>query len=118
MDLGVKLKNLRKSHKLSLKELSAITGISPSFLSDIENGRSNPSIENLKLIAGALDTPISYFIEDPKANKFSFIFEDNDLMSIIDLIKDFKEWTSQDKAELLYYLRAKKFIRNSSKNNS
>lgn len=39
-------------------------------------------------------------------------------MSIIDLIKDFKEWTSQDKAELLYYLRAKKFIRNSNKDNS
>ncbi|MCG0276769.1 MAG: helix-turn-helix domain-containing protein [Thermosediminibacteraceae bacterium] len=33
-----------------------------SFLSDIENGRSNPSLERLKEIAEALDTTVSYLL--------------------------------------------------------
>lgn len=117
--LGIRLKEIRKAKRLSLKELSNKTNgkISISFLSDIENGRSNPSLKNLKLIAGALETPISYFIEDSKDSMFFSDIDDSDFIRVINLLKDFKDWSIEDKKELLYYLNAKKVIR-ASKNNS
>ena len=62
MNVGERIKQLRKEKKLTLKELSHKADISISFLSDIENGRSNPSLERLKDIAEALDTTISYLL--------------------------------------------------------
>ncbi|MEA5009686.1 helix-turn-helix domain-containing protein [Clostridium tyrobutyricum] len=114
--IGTKLKEIRKANRLSLKELSnRIDGkISISFLSDIENGRSNPSFENLKLIAAALETPVSFFIEDSKDNIFSNANNDADFMHVINLLQDFKDWNIEDKKELLYYLKAKKVIRDTT----
>ncbi|AZV57644.1 helix-turn-helix transcriptional regulator [Clostridium sp. AWRP] len=113
--IGTKLRKIRKATGLSLKQLSSkINGkISISFLSDIENGRSNPSFENLKLIATALETPISYFIEDSKDSIFSSTIDDADFIHIINLLQDFKDWSIEDKKELLFYLKAKKVIRDS-----
>ncbi|WP_446899246.1 helix-turn-helix domain-containing protein [Clostridium sp. LBM24168] len=114
--IGKKLKKIRKANKLSLKELSSrIDGkISISFLSDIENGRSNPSFENLKLIADALETPVSLFIEDSENNIFFNAANDADLMHVINLLQGFKDWNIEDKKELLYYLKAKKVIRDNT----
>lgn len=114
MDLGDKLKAIRKAKGLSLKQLSKDTDekISVSFLSDIENNRSNPSIDRLKIIANTLNTPVSYFIDDSESNVFSSAIEDTDFIPIIELLKDFKDWNIEDKKELLYYLKAKKTIRN------
>ena len=53
MNLGKKLKHFRKCNGLSLKELSTLTNLSISFLSDIEHDRSNPSISNLKILSKA-----------------------------------------------------------------
>ncbi|AVK49007.1 transcriptional regulator [Clostridium sp. MF28] len=113
MDLGDKLKSIRKAKGLSLKQLSKDTNekISVSFLSDIENSRSNPSIDNLKIIANTLNTPVSYFIDDTENSLFSSAIEDTDFIPIIELLKDFKDWNIEDKKELLYYLKAKKTIR-------
>ena len=113
MDLGDKLKAIRKAKGLSLKQLSKDTNeqVSTSFLSDIENGRSNPSIDSLKIIATTLNTPVSYFIDDSESNVFSSAIEDINFIPIIELLKDFKDWNIEDKKELLYYLKAKKTIR-------
>lgn len=62
MNVGERIKRLRKERKLTLRELSEKVDISISFLSDIENGRSNPSLERLKSIAEALDTTVSYLL--------------------------------------------------------
>lgn len=67
-NIGLIIKSLRKEKKYTLKDLSQKAGISISFLSDIENGRSNPSIERLKDIAEALDTPIAFFLGDNEAS--------------------------------------------------
>ncbi|WML35957.1 helix-turn-helix transcriptional regulator [Clostridium sp. OS1-26] len=60
--IGDRIKTLRKEHSLTLKDLSEKANISVSFLSDIENGRSNPSLERLNDIAKALDTTTSYLL--------------------------------------------------------
>lgn len=60
--IGDRIKALRKELSLTLKDLSEKANISISFLSDIENGRSNPSLERLNDIAKALDTTTSYLL--------------------------------------------------------
>lgn len=113
MELGYKLKAIRKAKGLSLKELSEKTKgqISISFLSDIENGRGKPSIESLKIIASTLNTPVSYFIDDSENSLFSGAIEDIEFIPIVELLRDFKNWNIEDKKELMYYLKAKKTIR-------
>lgn len=63
-NIGLLIKSIRKEKGYTLKELSQKVGISISFLSDIENGRSNPSVERLVDIALALETPVSFFLGD------------------------------------------------------
>lgn len=113
MNIGEKLKSVRKSQGLSLKVLAEKTGISVSFLSDVENGRSNPSIDNLKLISVSLNTSVSYFVDDSVGTTFDTLVNNVDMLPLIELLQDFKEWELEDKKELMYYLRAKKCIRDS-----
>lgn len=62
MKIGQTIKKYRKQKGLTLKELSELTGISISFLSDIERGRRNPSIENAVIIAKALSFDASIIL--------------------------------------------------------
>ena len=52
---GVKLKQLRHQKKLTLKELSQKSGLSFSYLSEIEKGKKYPKPEKILLLATALD---------------------------------------------------------------
>lgn len=63
MEVGEKIKKIRKERKLTQKQLASIAQISNSFLCDIEKGRSNPSLESLKDIAKALDKDIRDFFD-------------------------------------------------------
>jgi transcriptional regulator with XRE-family HTH domain len=51
---GKFLKNKRESRKLGMREMSRAINISPSYLSDLEHGRTNPSLETLRIIADFL----------------------------------------------------------------
>ena len=51
MDIGKKIKELRKSKNLTQEEFSEQIGISRSYLSDIENNRKSPSVETLDKLA-------------------------------------------------------------------
>ncbi|SDH81483.1 helix-turn-helix domain-containing protein [Halanaerobium congolense] len=62
MNLGEKIKRLQKINDYSLRELASKVGISHTFLSDIENNRSNPSLERLKDIAEALNVNVSFLL--------------------------------------------------------
>ncbi|WP_434302629.1 helix-turn-helix domain-containing protein [Clostridium botulinum] len=68
MNVSTKLRNLRKENNLTLKELSSTSGISVSFISDIENRRRNPSIETLKTLADALGVSVNEFFDDNNEN--------------------------------------------------
>lgn len=62
MNLGERIKKLQKVNDYSLRELASKVGISHTFLSDIENNRSNPSLERLKDIAEALNINVSFLL--------------------------------------------------------
>ena len=49
--LGLGLRTIRLQHQMTLKQLSSISELSVSFLSDIENDRSVPSLRTLQILA-------------------------------------------------------------------
>ncbi|MBF0276685.1 MAG: helix-turn-helix transcriptional regulator [SAR324 cluster bacterium] len=52
IDLGERIRKERQKRKLTLEKFSNMTGLSKSFLSQIERGVTEPSITSLKKIAG------------------------------------------------------------------
>ncbi len=64
MTIGKKLRKSRNDKGMSLRELATKVELSASFLSQIEQGKASPSIENLKKIAHTLDVRVAYLIED------------------------------------------------------
>lgn len=58
MKIEFKIKEIRKSNKISLKELSKRTGISKTHLNDIENNLKMPSLLICIIIAKALKKDI------------------------------------------------------------
>ena len=56
--------------------------LSASFLSQIEQGKASPSIENLKKIANSLDVRVSYLIEDEEVKKDTVLIRRNERDSI------------------------------------
>jgi transcriptional regulator with XRE-family HTH domain len=56
--LGKRIAYLRKEKKLSQLELSYASHISKNYLSDLENGRRNPSLAILNRLAKALGIPL------------------------------------------------------------
>lgn len=52
-NIAVELRALRVAHRLTLAEVAEQTGISVSFLSDVERGRTDPSLETLRKLAAS-----------------------------------------------------------------
>ena len=61
MNIGNKIKDLRKLNKMTQMELAAKANISRSYLADIERNRYNASLETLKAIATALNVNLKVF---------------------------------------------------------
>lgn len=61
--MGSKIRQQRRKRSLTLKELSSRTGLSISFLSEIERGLAQPSMASLKKIRKALGISLLTFRE-------------------------------------------------------
>jgi quercetin dioxygenase-like cupin family protein/lambda repressor-like predicted transcriptional regulator len=57
--VGKTIRTLRKEKGLSLRELSRLAGLSTSFLSMVERGRSSLALTSLNNVAKALDTDLA-----------------------------------------------------------
>ena len=55
---GAHIRALRHERELSKEEVAHRAGLHVTYLSGIERGRRNPSLKNLRRIAGALDVPV------------------------------------------------------------
>jgi transcriptional regulator with XRE-family HTH domain/quercetin dioxygenase-like cupin family protein len=62
-DLGERLKEVRVRAGLSLREVARQAGVSPSFISQIENGKSQPSVATLYSLTQLLDISIDELFE-------------------------------------------------------
>ncbi len=57
-NIGLNIRKYRKQMKLSQVELAVEVGIDRAYLSEIENGRTNPSVNVLYALADALKIEI------------------------------------------------------------
>lgn len=62
--IAQRLRELRQEHRLTMRGLAELAGVSASLISDVERGRVEPSISVLKRLAGALDTTLIYFFSE------------------------------------------------------
>lgn len=59
MKVGGELRRLRKNSRLTLVEIGEKTGLSVSFLSDIERGRTKPSLDTLEKLAAVYQVNVN-----------------------------------------------------------
>ena len=69
LNLGKKLKAYRQLNNMTIRDLANKTSITSSMLSQIEHGTVNPSINTLRVIAAALDTPLYDFFKEELEGK-------------------------------------------------
>jgi transcriptional regulator with XRE-family HTH domain len=62
MKLQDRLKELRTNRDLTLKGVAERSGLSVSYLSDIERGRTTPTLNTLEVIAEALEMSVIDFL--------------------------------------------------------
>lgn len=95
MDIGRRIRDLRKSKKLTLAELSEKSGVAVATLSRIENGRMTGTLESHISIAKALDLTLPELYSDmekpltiQKKDDYADLFVHDEKASSIILTKD------------------------------
>jgi len=66
--LADRLRQRRKALKLTLKDVAERSGLSFSFISQLERSLTMPSLTSLLALARALDTSINSFLEQPRGD--------------------------------------------------
>jgi transcriptional regulator with XRE-family HTH domain len=66
-DFGLTIRRLREERKLSLKEMAARSGLTPSFLSQVERNLTSPSVASLRRVAQAFGVPLTALFQGPTA---------------------------------------------------
>jgi transcriptional regulator with XRE-family HTH domain len=91
MQIGTKLRLLRKSKGLSTSDLAAMVNISQSYYSRFENDKAVPDVVMLSSILGALGTTMSDFFAD-----------DSDQLppDLLQLIETAKKLTPEERKKL------------------
>lgn len=64
IDVGGRIRSLRKRRRLSLNQLASMTGIAASNLSSIELNKTSPTLVTLARIADAFDVKISSLVDE------------------------------------------------------
>ena len=74
--IGDRIKHLRQRKQMGLVELGRHTGLSASFLSQLETGRVVPTLRNLARIAMVFSKDMSYFFEPERPELFRVLRAD------------------------------------------
>lgn len=64
MELGDKIRSLRLKQKISIEQLSSMTGLSKGLISQIERDITGPSVASLWKISKALNVTMNYFFDE------------------------------------------------------
>ena len=69
IDIGAKIREIRKSKNLSIAELAEKTGLSTGIISQIERDLVTPSVVTFWKISKALEVSFGYFFDEEEADK-------------------------------------------------
>lgn len=64
--IGERISRIRKERGLTLKDMVAYTGFSAGYLSNLETGKTSPTLENLKMITGVLEVDLLELLTSEK----------------------------------------------------
>ena len=95
MSIGSNLKNIRKSKKLSIRDLVELSNVGKSTISDIENDNVNPTTNTLEKLASALSVSVSDFFNSSASDN------DNIEFNVPKEYTDKYKVTSRDKKQYL-----------------
>lgn len=84
-EIGRKLRQLRLRKKIALVELGKHTGLSPSMLSQLENGRLTPTLPTLARIAMVFDVGMEHFFGNRRGAKLFSVVRAKERMRFPDL---------------------------------
>lgn len=82
LEIGGKIKDLRQKKSYTLKDVSALTGLSKPLISQIENNRVVPPVATLLKLARALDVGLSFFFQESETKDRVVITRKNERRSI------------------------------------
>ncbi|MBI4688656.1 MAG: helix-turn-helix transcriptional regulator [Nitrospirae bacterium] len=85
IDLGKRIRTLRKLKGLTQEELGEKSGVSYKFIGEIERGEVNPSLNSLRQIAKSLDLPVRELF--PQAEEILLQFSSQELQLIKKALK-------------------------------
>jgi|LSQX01.1.fsa_nt_gb transcriptional regulator with XRE-family HTH domain len=115
MPLSERLRRSRIKLDLTLKDVNRLTGISVSFLSEIERGKTNPSIETIQKLANCYKVPIKDLMPDESRvlpdslteakTRFDIPDEIIDLMLQVEFRSDKRHDTPEDWMQLYFSLK-------------
>ncbi|MEK3819637.1 helix-turn-helix transcriptional regulator [Cytobacillus sp. FSL W8-0315] len=86
-EVGYRIREIREEKKITLEELGNKIGKSKSFISKLETGKKKINLENLQLIASALDVDMIEFLSDKEKVRNPFTGED-DWAFVVKRLKD------------------------------
>jgi transcriptional regulator with XRE-family HTH domain len=67
MHLGEQIRNVRRGHFMTLDALAQAAGVTKGFISQVESGKSNPSLASLQRIAKALGVTLANLVDSNDA---------------------------------------------------
>jgi transcriptional regulator with XRE-family HTH domain len=76
-ELGKRIKRIRESKHLTLKNIEAAASISATHVSEIERGKTSPTLGVLVRISRALGKDPAYFIEEQELGDISLVTAEN-----------------------------------------
>jgi transcriptional regulator with XRE-family HTH domain len=76
-ELGKRIKKIRESKHFTLKNIEAAAGISATHISEIERGKTSPTLGALVRIARALGKDPAYFVEERELGDVSVVTAEN-----------------------------------------
>lgn len=76
MDIGEKIRHLRKQKGLTLEELASRSELTKGFLSQLERNLTSPSIDSLDDILEALGTNLAEFFKEDADEQYTFREQD------------------------------------------
>ena len=95
MELGEKIKALRKRHGLSQEELAERVEINSTHLSRLETGKYQPSIDVLKRLAESLEVSTDYLLSADAEERAEVHIRNKPLAERIRLIDSLEESDQQ-----------------------
>lgn len=76
----MRMRAVRRERNMTLTELARRTDLSPGLISQVERGRTNPSLETLRRVAEALDVPIFDLLDQTAEESAAVVTRDRRML--------------------------------------